>query len=262
LAAASRLGRAAPPILAVEREQGAMEKRAVILAGGLGTRLRPYTVALPKPLVPVGDKPILEIIVHQLVSHGFTHLTFAVNHQADIVRAYFGTGEKYGARIDYSLERQPLSTMGPLKLIDGLPAHFLVMNGDVLTDLDYTRFFEHHTAQNHLMSISANSRQQVVDFGVLEADSAGRLTGFQEKPHHKFLVSMGIYAVDRAILEYIPAGIPYGFDHLVHDLLKAGQSIGVVPYEGYWLDIGRPDDYERAALDFSRSEARFLKRSS
>ena len=239
-----------------------MEKRAVILAGGLGTRLRPFTVALPKPLVPVGDKPILEIIVHQLVFHGFTHLTFAVNYQADIVRAYFGGGEKYHAVIDYSLERQPLSTMGPLRLIQDLPENFLVMNGDVLTDLDYAEFFERHTLEKNLMTISANSREQLVDFGVLEVDSGGRLTGFQEKPSNRFLVSMGIYAVNRAVLEYIPADVPYGFDNLVSDLLKARQSVRVIPYDGYWLDIGRPDDYERAALDFSRSEDRFLKRNS
>jgi len=239
-----------------------MEKRAVILAGGLGTRLRPFTVALPKPLVPIGDKPILEIIVRQLVLHGFTHLTFAVNHQADIVRAYFGSGEKYHANIDYSLERQPLSTMGPLRLIQDLPENFLVMNGDVLTDLDYTNFFDRHSSEKNLMSISANSREQLVDFGVLEVNSAGRLTGFQEKPRNRFLVSMGIYAVNRAVLEYIPAEVSYGFDNLVNDLLKAGRSVRVVPFEGYWLDIGRPEDYERAVLDFSSSEKRFLKRTS
>jgi len=239
-----------------------MEKRAVILAGGLGTRLRPYTVALPKPLVPVGDKPILEIIVRQLVSYGFTHLTFAVNHQADIIRAYFGSGEKYRATIDYSLERQPLSTMGPLRLIKDLPENFLVMNGDVLTDLDFAEFFERHISENNLMTISANSREQLVDFGVLEVNPAGKLTGFQEKPRTRFLVSMGIYAVNRAVLQYIPAEVPYGFDNLVNDLLEAKQSVRVVPYGGYWLDIGRPDDYELAVVDFSRSENRFLKRSS
>src|SRR5712664_277742 len=145
-----------------------MEKRVVILAGGLGTRLKPFTVALPKPLVPVGDKPILEIIVHQLVSHGFDHLTIAVNHQAEIIQAYFGSGEKYHANIDYSLERTPLGTMGPLRLIRNLPDNFLVMNGDVLTDIDYAKFIERHIGEKNLMSISATSREQIVDFGVLE----------------------------------------------------------------------------------------------
>jgi NDP-sugar pyrophosphorylase family protein len=152
--------------------------------------------------------------------------------------------------------------MGPLKLIRDLPENFLVMNGDVLTDLDYAKFFERHISGHGLMSISANSREQLVDFGVLEVNSAGRLAGFQEKPTHRYLVSMGVYALNRAILEYIPAGTPYGFDNLVNELLKAGQPVGVLPYDGYWLDIGRPDDYERAALDFSRAEERFLKRRS
>src|SRR5512138_109107 len=139
-----------------------MEKRAVILAGGRGTRLKPFTVALPKPLVPVGDRPILEIIVQQLISRGFRNLTFAVNHQADIIRAYFGDGEKYRARIDYSLERQPLSTMGPLRLIGDLPDNFLVMNGDVLTDIDYAKLFERHVAERALMTVSAIAREYLV----------------------------------------------------------------------------------------------------
>ena len=237
-----------------------MEKRAVILAGGRGTRLKPFTVALPKPLVPIGEKPILEIIVHQLVNHGFKLLTFAVNHQADIIRAYFGSGEKYGARIDYSLEQKPLSTMGPLRLISGLPDNFLVMNGDVLTDIDYSTFLDRHVADGALMTISAISREYLVDYGVLKVDAAGRLAAFEEKPRSRVLVSMGVYALNRAILELIPADTPYGFDNLVGDLLKAGRPVDVKPYDGYWLDIGRPEDYERATLDFSASENRFLKR--
>jgi NDP-sugar pyrophosphorylase family protein len=237
-----------------------MEKRAVILAGGRGTRLKPFTVALPKPLVPVGERPILEIIVHQLVSQGFQHLTLAVNHQADIIRAYFGAGEKYHARIDYSLERQPLSTMGPLRLISDLPDNFLVMNGDVLTDIDYSKFFEQHIAENALMTVSAISREYLVDYGVLKIDAAGNLAAFEEKPRSRVLVSMGIYVLNRAILELIPADVPYGFDHLVLDLLKTKRPVKVIPYDGYWLDIGRPEDYERATLDFAESEDRFLKR--
>jgi NDP-sugar pyrophosphorylase family protein len=238
-----------------------MGKRAVILAGGRGTRLKPFTIALPKPLVPLGDRPILEIIVRQLVSHGFEHLTFAVNHQADIIRAYFGAGEKYHARIDYSLERQPLSTMGPLHLIRDLPDNFLVMNGDVLTDIDYSKFFEQHLAENALMTVSAISREYLVDYGVLKIDAAGNLAAFEEKPRNRVLVSMGIYVLNRAILEFIPADVPYGFDNLVLDLLKTKRPVKVIPYDGYWLDIGRPEDYERATLDFAGSEDRFLKRA-
>lgn len=236
-----------------------MGKRAVILAGGRGTRLKPFTIALPKPLVPIGDKPILEIIVRQLASFGFDHLTLAVNHQADIIRAYFGDGAKFGVRIDYSLETLPLSTMGPLRLIDDLPESFLVMNGDVLTDLDYGSLLERHEREGNLLSISAAKREQLIDFGVLKVEENGKLVGFQEKPRSQYLVSMGVYALSNRIMRYIPEGKPYGFDHLVLDLLEAKEAVKVYPYTGYWLDIGRPDDYERAVEDFSNAGIRFLK---
>ena len=236
-----------------------MGKRAVILAGGRGTRLKPFTIALPKPLVPIGDKPILEIIVRQLASFGFDHLTLAVNHQADIIRAYFGDGAKFGVRIDYSLETLPLSTMGPLRLIDDLPESFLVMNGDVLTDLDYGSLLERHEREGNLLSISAAKREQLIDFGVLKVEENGKLVGFQEKPRSLYLVSMGVYALSNRIMRYIPEGKPYGFDHLVLDLLEAKEAVKVYPYTGYWLDIGRPDDYERAVEDFSNAGIRFLK---
>ena len=236
-----------------------VQKRAVILAGGRGTRLKPYTVALPKPLVPVGDKPILEIIVRQLCSHRFERLTLAVNHQADIIRAYFGDGSKFGVAIDYSLETIPLSTMGPLRLVENLPSSFIVMNGDVLTDLDYGALLDRHEREGNLLSISAAQREQTIDFGVLEVEDGGRLIGFREKPVDRYLVSMGIYALSNRVLRYIPAGEPYGFDNLVLDLLKANEAVKVYPYAGYWLDIGRPDDYERAVEDFTGKGARFPK---
>jgi hypothetical protein len=138
--------------------------RAVILAGGRGTRLRPYTVSLPKPLMPIVDHPILEIIIRQLARAGFEHVTLTVNYQAEIFRAYFGDGSKWRIRIDYSLETQPLSTMGPLRLIPDLPNDFLVMNGDVLTDLDFRAFLSEHTQGRRLFSISAAAREQRIDY--------------------------------------------------------------------------------------------------
>ena len=145
-----------------------MSKRAVILAGGKGTRLRPYTVVLPKPLMPIGESPILEVIVKQLAAAGFDHITMAVNHQAEIIKAFFMDGSKWGIRIDYSLEDQPLGTMGPLKLIKDLPEHFLVMNGDILTDLDFATFHDAHVASGRIFTISSHLREQLVDYGVLE----------------------------------------------------------------------------------------------
>lgn len=235
-----------------------MSRRAVILAGGRGTRLRPYTIVLPKPLMPIGEYPILEVIVRQLIKAGFDHITMAVNHQAEIIKAFFQDGERWGARIDYSLEMQPLGTMGPLKLIPDLPDNFLVMNGDILSDLDYAAFHDEHVDRQELFTISSMQREQRIDYGVLEANSAGKLTAFREKPHTSYQVSMGIYMVSSRVLEHILIGRAYGFDNLMLDLLDAGQSARVRPFAGYWLDIGRPDDYERAIDEFESMKGRFL----
>lgn len=229
-----------------------MSRRAVILAGGRGTRLYPYTVALPKPLMPVGDKAILEIIIRQLAAAGFDHITLAVNHQADILMAVFGDGKKLSVKIDYSLETEPLGTMGPLRLVKDLPENFLVMNGDILTDLNFETFFNEHARNDALMTISASRREQVIDYGVLKLDGAAVLSGFEEKPRIPYLVSMGIYCLNRKILTHIPASGPYGFDNLVLKLLDQKQPARVAEHNGYWLDIGRPDDYQRASEDWPK----------
>ena len=227
-----------------------MSKRAVILAGGLGTRLKPYTVVLPKPLMPIGEYPILEVIIKQLVIHGFDHVTLAVNHQAELFRAYFSDGSKWGLKIDYSLEDKPLSTMGPIKLIPDLPDNFMVMNGDILTDLDYSCFYNNHINQNNLFSISSYKREQKIDYGVLEIDSNQFLKHFREKPVESFDISMGIYMMSNKVLEFIPSGISYGFDNLMLDLIKNNKPARVFPFGGYWLDIGRSDDYMIAIEEF------------
>jgi len=235
-----------------------MSKRAIILAGGKGTRLRPYTVVLPKPLMPIGEYPILEVIVRQLVQHGFDHITMAVNHQAEIIRAFFQDGAKWGVKIDYSLEDKPLSTMAPLRLIRALPENFLVMNGDILSDLNYSELFEDHVRINNIFTISAYMRQQKVDYGVLEMDASNHLTGFREKPSTEYLVSMGVYMASRRIMDFIPEGKSYGFDNLMLDLLAAGKAATVRKFNGYWLDIGRPDDYIQAIEEFEQMKRRFL----
>ena len=225
--------------------------RAVILAGGKGTRLRPFTTLIPKPLVPLGDKySILEIIIMQLARSGFTRITVAVNHLSRLIMAYFGDGSRLGVELDYSLEERELSTIGPLTLIDDLPEDFLVMNGDILCDLDYRGFYEAHVAAGSRISVSAFRRQAKIDFGVLRFDAAGRLTEFQEKPVIDVDVSMGIYCINRSVIAALPRGVPYGFDNLMHDGLARGQEIRVRPFAGYWLDIGRPDDYEYANEHF------------
>jgi NDP-mannose synthase len=235
-----------------------MTKRAVILAGGKGTRLRPYTVVLPKPLMPIGDYPILEVVIRQLVKHGFDHITIAVNHQAELIKAFFGDGSRWQVLIDYSMEEQPLGTMGALRLLDDLPAHFLVMNGDILTDLNYADFFDEHALQKRLFTISSHRREQHIDYGVLEISDDGKLQGFHEKPTTSYQVSMGIYMVSRDVLSYLPDGKPYGFDNLMLELLKAKQTVNVSSFDGYWLDIGRADDYVRAIDEFERLKTRFI----
>lgn len=235
-----------------------MAKRAIILAGGKGTRLRPYTVVLPKPLMPIGEYPILEVVVRQLVRYGFKRITMAINHQAELIKAFFGDGSKWGTSIDYSLEDRPLGTMGPLRLIPDLPEHFLVMNGDILTDLDLAGFFEQHVSDKNLFTVSSYKRQQVIDYGVIETDAMQRLVGFSEKPKIDYEVSMGIYMVNVNVLKYIPDNQPYGFDNLMLDLIKADKKVAVRSFNGYWLDIGRPDDYVQAIEQFETMEPKFI----
>lgn len=221
--------------------------RAIVLAGGKGTRLRPYTATLPKPLVPLGDKPILEYIIIKLKKAGFTHITIAVNHLADLIKAFFGDGSKWGIKIDYSLEDKPLSTIGPLTLIEDLPDNFLVLNGDVLTDLDLKMFMESHINNNAEVTVASYRRIQKVDFGVIEHDETNRINGFREKPEYHFLVSMGIYAISKSVIDRVEKNSFYGFDHMMLDGIKKNSPFFVHEHTGLWLDIGRPDDYENAA---------------
>lgn len=226
-------------------------KRAIILAGGKGTRLNPYTITIPKPLVPVGDMPILEIILRQLKKYGFEHITITVNHLAEIIKAFFGDGSKWGIKIDYTLEDKPLSTMGPLTLVPDLPENFLVMNGDVLTDIDFNQFFSIHLEKENNFTIAAYQREDKIDYGVLYQDEKNRLTRFEEKPTYHFFVSMGIYMVNKEIASLIPYNTFFGFDHLMNLLLQKKKPPTIYHHQGYWLDIGRPDDYEKALADIA-----------
>ena len=226
-----------------------MYKRAIILAGGKGTRLKPYTMAIPKPLVPIGDMPILEIIIRQLLKHGFNHITISVNHMAEIIKAFFGDGSRWDLKIDYTLESKPLSTMGPLTLIHDLPDDFLVMNGDVLTDLDFEMFYKRHIDNGNNFTIASHRRTDKIDYGVLTKDQGNRLIKFDEKPSYEFLVSMGVYMVNRKVVSYIPKDTFFGFDHLMNLLIAKSELPDIFEYGGKWFDIGRPDDYEKATLE-------------
>ena len=224
-------------------------RRAIILAGGKGSRLRPYTIVLPKPLMPIGDFPILEVVVRQLVRDGFDHISMAVNHQASLIRAFFGDGSKWSIKIDYYEEDKPMGTMGSLNKINDLPDNFLIMNGDILTDLNYSKFYDYHLNNKSLFTIGAKKRIQPIDYGVLESNQKGFLQSFVEKPKKEFLVSMGIYMANKNIKKHIPNSF-YGFDNLMLDLLSKNRPVKLYEFNSYWLDIGKPDDYIKAIDDF------------
>lgn len=235
-------------------------RQAVILAGGKGVRLRPYTTLIPKPLVPIGDEhSILEIVLRQLAGCGFTRATIAIGHLGQLIRAYVGDGSQWGIEVDYLSEESPLGTIGPaLTVMDQLPDDFLLMNGDILTDLDYSDLLESHRASKAPLTVATYRREHRVDFGVLELDH-GAITCFTEKPTLEYSVSMGVYAISRSALSHYTAGLPFGFDELILDLLDRGELPASYAFDGYWLDIGRPDDYDQANLEFPAVRADLLR---
>jgi len=227
--------------------------KAVILAGGKGTRLKPYTTVIPKPLVPVGERAILEILISRLKKQGVDEIFICLNHFAEIIMAFFGDGSRFGLKIHYSLENEPLGTVAPIKLIRDLPEQFLVMNGDLLTDLNFSNLFTYHLQRQSMLTVSTFTRKTKIDFGVIDVDPLKSVaTGFREKPEYTFEVSMGVYVMNRSVLEYVPLGQPFGFDNLMLTLLGSNQAVNIFHYDGYWLDIGRPDDYEKANDDIDR----------
>ncbi len=221
--------------------------RAVILAGGTGTRLRPYTTILPKPLMPVGNYPIAETIVRQLRYYGFTEVTFAVGYLHQLIEAYFGDGATWDVRIDYLREDRPLGTAGPLANLTDFDRPLLVMNGDILTDLDYRRFYQSHLDSRAELSIAAFEKQINIDLGVLETDAQASVTHYLEKPSYSHKVSMGVYAFSPSVLELIPAGVRCDFPDLVQSLLTLERRVKAYSHRGLWLDIGRTEDYLSAA---------------
>ena len=235
-------------------------RQAVIVAGGQGVRLRPYTTLIPKPLVPIGDKySILEIVLLQLAEQGFEKVTLAIGHLGNLIRAFVGDGSQWGIEVSYLQESSPLGTIGPaLMVLDQCPENFLVMNGDILTDIDYGDLLETHIESKAPLTIATNERETRIEFGVLDLHN-NAVTSFREKPTMTYAVSMGVYAVNRQSLLRYPAGLPLGFDDLILDLLERGESPASYPFSGYWLDIGRPDDYDRANLEFESVKSSLLR---
>jgi NDP-sugar pyrophosphorylase family protein len=222
--------------------------RAVILAGGKGTRLQPFTINFPKPLVPLGDKPVLEVLIERLVCFGVLDITLTLGHMAELVKAYFQHRHQLTDRIKlrYVDEEQPTGTAGSLASVPGLERTFLVMNGDLLTDVDFDALVKFHREQQAILTVAAHLRHVKIDLGVLEFDSDRRIRQYFEKPETCYHVSMGIYVYEPAVLKYIEPGQYLDFPNLVHRLLERGERVCAFPTDCLWLDIGRPDDYARA----------------
>jgi NDP-sugar pyrophosphorylase family protein len=230
--------------------------QALILAGGRGTRLAPFTVSFPKPLVPVGERPILHHLVDQLRDAGCNEIVLSVNHLASLVEAYFGDGRNFGLPIRYAREQTPLGTAGPLGVTTGLAEHFLVLNGDILTDVDFAALYRDHCASGAVATIVTFRRDVAVTLGVVVDDGNGRLAEYREKPTLSFEVSTGIYALSREVVSSVPPGRPMDMPDLMRALVDQGRSPRLYRHSGRWLDIGRAEDYQLAQELWARKEGR------
>jgi NDP-mannose synthase len=231
----------------------------VILAGGRGTRLAPYTSVLPKPLMPVGERSILEIVVDQLASCGARSVNLCVGHLAHLIRAVFDHRTPAGVLVTYVYEENALGTAAPLLLVDGLDRTFIVMNGDVLTTMDYRDLLRDHREQGNILTIAAHKRSIKIDYGMLHLDAAARVEAFEEKPEIVSPVSMGVYVMEPEVLAHIPDTGSFDFPELVQTLLSRGDRVGAYVYDGLWFDIGRPADHREAVNTWLNDDAGTLR---
>ncbi len=233
--------------------------KAIILAGGKGTRLAPYTSVLPKPLMPIDGIPILEVIVKQLVHFGIRDMVFTVSLQSEpLLSAYFGDGKRYEADILYSREEKPLGTAGPLSILKDLPETFLVMNGDILTTLNYRKLIEYHRRENAVATIAMNQKKIKLELGVMEFKPNHRLTRYVEKPTLSYSVSMGIYVFKKSVLNWILTKKYLDFPDLIQKLIEGKQDVVCYPSKDFWLDIGSHEDYEEAQKKFQEMRKKLL----
>jgi NDP-mannose synthase len=231
--------------------------RAVVLAGGRGTRLAPYTSVLPKPLMPIGERAILEIILEQLDAHGVTDIILCVGYLSHLIRTVVDNRANGHVNISYVHEQEARGTTGPLRLVDGLDDTFIVMNGDVLTTLDYRDLVRHHRATGNAVTIATRERTIKIDYGVLGVENERtrtRIIRFEEKPAVHSTVSMGIYVFEPRVLEYVPPDQHHDFPELIQSLLAHGEYVGAYPFDGPWFDIGREDDYALAVEAWTKGD--------
>jgi len=232
-------------------------QRAVILAGGLGTRLAPYTTVFPKPLMPLGGKPVLELVLRQLRRQGVRRATLAVSYLEELIRAFFGDGSKLDIELDYYREETPLGTVGVLSMLDDLPDPCLVMNGDVLTTIDLAAMARAHLERGAVMTVATQSREVRIDYGVLDADGEGNVAGYREKPTLRYVVSAGVNLIGAEARGTLRRGERCDIPTLVTRLLERGARVATYNSAAYWRDIGRPDDYEAASAEFPSRMAEF-----
>lgn len=244
------------------RAEHARTTKVVILAGGKGARLKPYTSVLPKPLMPLGDRAILEVVIRQLARQGFVDITLSVGHLAHVIEAVFGDGKDHNVELTYVREDAPLGTAGSLRLIPGLDDTFLMLNGDLVTTFDFRELVRAHRASGNLATIATTKRRVEMNYGILTVEPAMRgipsIVGFTEKPTLDVTVSMGIYVLEPAVLSFIPDRGYFDFPDLVQSLLRANAPIGAFEYDGLWLDIGRHEDYDRAITLLEEGELALL----
>jgi NDP-mannose synthase len=234
--------------------------QAVLLAGGFGTRLAPYTTILPKPLMPVGEMPILEIIIRQLRKAGFEQIEIASGYLSGLIEAYFSDGARWGVQIRYHREHERLGTAGPIAFLERvLEATFLFMNGDVLTDLDFGELYRAHQRSGALLSTATCKRSFTLSLGSIVQDECGNVVDYVEKPTYTFECSAGIYAASRDIVAFIERSRPFDMPELVRRLIDADASVRLHPITGFWLDIGTPDDYRQAVEKYADSFAAMLR---
>jgi len=227
--------------------------KAIILAGGLGTRLKPFTEVIPKPLLPIGEKAVLEIQIEHLKKHGITEVFLATNYKSDYIENFFGDGSRYGVKLTISKEKQRLGTAGPVKLLEKhLDETFIVMNGDILTNVDFSEIVRFADTQDSLLTLSIKKIIMPYAFGNIFFDG-NLVTGIEEKPDIVTHALAGIYVMKPGILDHIPKDQPYGMDQLIMKLLAEKKPVTKYEIKDYWLDIGRVDDYELAQEDFNKN---------
>jgi len=233
--------------------------QAVILAGGKGTRLKPYTMVLPKPLMPIGEMPVLEVVVRQLGKYGFKKIVMSVGYLAELLETYFGDGSKWNVEISYSKEPEPLGTAGSVGLIKNVEDNFIVMNGDILTTLNYSDLLKYHVEENSIITIAVCDKDVRIDLGILRMNGKNEICDYVEKPTFKYQVSTGVYAYNKKALKYIKGKGYLDFPDLIKILIKNKEKVKAFHFNGYWLDIGRREDYEKAVEEFEELKNVFLK---